>query len=142
MGKKLTVEISIKVNAPASKVWNALTKPEIIKQYLFGTEVISNWKVGSRIIYKGVWEGKPYEDKGIIKKIQPRKLFQSTYLSSMSEKEDKPENYATVTYELKKEYNGTLLTISQDNIDTEEGKKHMKENWEIVLKKLKEVVEH
>lgn len=141
MGKKLTVEVSIKVNAPASKVWNALTKPALIKQYLFGTEVISNWKVGSRITYKGVWQGKPYEDKGVIKKIQPRKLFQSTYLSSMSEKEDKPENYATVTYELKKENTGTLLTVSQDNIDTEEGKKHMKENWEIVLKQLKDVVE-
>ena len=142
MGRKITVETSIKINAPASKVWDALTKPELIKLYLFGTETKSDWKVGSPITYNGVWEGKPYEDKGIIKKIQKGKLLQSTYFSSFSGKEDKPENYATVTYELREENKGTLLTISQDNIENEEGKKHMKENWEMVLKKLKEVVEH
>ena len=141
MGRKITVETSIKVNAPVTKVWDALTKPELIKQYLFGTETKSDWKVGSPITYKGVWEGKAYEDKGVIKKIQKGKLLESTYFSSFSGKEDKPENYATVTYELKEDGKGTVLSISQDNIENEEGKKHMKENWEMVLKKLKEVVE-
>ena len=141
MGRKLTVETSIKINARASKVWDALTKPELIKQYLFGTETKSDWKVGSPITYKGVWEGKEYEDKGVIKKIQRGKLLQSTYFSSFSGKEDKPENYATVIYELKEDGKGTLLNISQDNIENEDGIKHMKENWDMVLKKLKEVVE-
>ena len=46
------------INAPASKVWDALTKPEQIKQYMFGTEVTTDWKVGSPITYKGEWKGK------------------------------------------------------------------------------------
>src|SRR5258706_3209022 len=40
--------------------------PEILKQYYFGADIISDWKMGSSIIYKGEWQGKPYEDKGTI----------------------------------------------------------------------------
>ena len=53
---------TITINASTSKVWDALTKPELIKQYLFGTEVATDWQVGSPIRYRGVWEGKTYED--------------------------------------------------------------------------------
>jgi len=49
---------STTVNAPASKVWDALTNPAIIKQYMLGTQVTSDWKVGSSIVYKGEWQGK------------------------------------------------------------------------------------
>ncbi len=86
------------IKAKADKVWDALTNPELIKQYLFGTEVVSDWKVGSSIIYKGVWEGKPYEDKGTIKELIPNRLLSTTYWSSISSGEDKPENYLLVKY--------------------------------------------
>lgn len=33
----LIAKASITINAPITKVWEALTKPEIIKQYMFGT---------------------------------------------------------------------------------------------------------
>jgi uncharacterized protein YndB with AHSA1/START domain len=46
------------INAPTSKVWDALTKPDLIKQYLFGTKVTTDWHVGSPITYKGIWQGK------------------------------------------------------------------------------------
>ena len=57
---------SITINATAEKVWHALTDPRMIKKYMFGTSVISDWKEGSKIIWKGEWEGKSYEDKGKI----------------------------------------------------------------------------
>jgi uncharacterized protein YndB with AHSA1/START domain len=63
MKKGLTARTSITIHAPVSGVWEALTEPELIKQYLFGTEAVSDWKVGSSIAYKRVWEGKSYEDK-------------------------------------------------------------------------------
>lgn len=56
-----------------------------------GTKVSTGWKEGSPITYKGNYNGKDYQDKGIIKKIEPEKIFQSTYWSSMGGKEDKPE---------------------------------------------------
>ena len=36
-----------------SKVWDALTKPEIIKQYFFGTDTITTWEKGSADYLQG-----------------------------------------------------------------------------------------
>lgn len=141
MKNTLITETSISVNASPAQVWKALTTPGLIKKYLMGTDVSTDWKEGSPITYDGEYEGKKYHDNGIIKKIEPEKLLQSTYLSSMSGKEDKPENYNLVTYKLTKSDNKTVITLSQDNISTEKEKEHSTENWNAVLKKLKEVVE-
>jgi len=141
MDKGLVVKKTIFVNADAATVWDALVNPKKIKQYLFGTDTVSDWKVGSRITYKGVWQGKEYEDGGTILQLVPGKIFQSTYWSSMSGTEDKPENYATVTYELAKKEGGTLVSLTQDNCKTEEQKKHLEENWGMVLEGLKKVAE-
>src|SRR5215211_448086 len=100
MNNKLTAEATTTIDAPTSKVWQALVNPEIIKQYLFNTEVISDWKVGSPIIYRGEWEGKPFEDKGEILAMEPEKLLKSTHWSPLSGVPDSPENYHTVAYTL------------------------------------------
>jgi len=141
MENNLLVKKSIHINASTAKVWDALINPDKIKQWLFGTETISDWKKGSRITYKGMWEGKEYLDGGTILQIEPEKIFQSTYWSSMSGTEDKPENYATVTYSLEKDGDGTLLTLTQDNIKTVEAKEHSEKNWGMVLESLKNVAE-
>jgi|ERR1051325_1137521 uncharacterized protein YndB with AHSA1/START domain len=132
---------SIKINAPASKVWEALTTPELIKKYFFNTNAISDWKEGSPLIFKGEWEGKTYEDKGTILKVEPNKLFQYNYWSSMSGIEDKPENYVTITYELQEENDRTILTITQENIPDEKMKEHSEQNWRTVLDNLKKLLE-
>ena len=51
-------------DAPAKNVWEALINPAMIKQYFFGTDVVSDWKVGNSIVWRGTWQGKEYEDKG------------------------------------------------------------------------------
>ncbi len=142
MQNNLITKSTIVINAPASKVWEALTDPEMIKKYLFGTEVTTDWKVGSPITYKGVWEGKEYEDKGIILKVEPERLLESTYWSSIAGLEDKPENYKKVTYELVSQNGSTELTITQDNNATEEEKNHSEQNWKMVLTSLKELLEN
>src|ERR1035437_236653 len=141
MKDALIAETSISVDASPAQVWKALTTPSLIKKYLMGTDVSSDWKEGSTITYSGEYEGKKYHDKGIIKKIETEKVLQSTYWSSMSGKADKPENYNLVTYKMTKKDDKTLVTLSQDKISTEKEKEHSIENWKMVLKKLKEVVE-
>jgi uncharacterized protein YndB with AHSA1/START domain len=139
--ENFVAQASILINASPAKAWDALTNPELIKQYLFGTEAVSDWKEGSSIIYKGIWQGKAYEDKGKILKIVPEKYLKSTYWSSMSGQEDMPENYNNVEYTLTQEGESTQLTIIQDNNPTQESADHSKKNWEIVLKKLKDLLE-
>jgi len=141
MNNKFTAQATTLVNAPASKVWDALTNPSLIKQYLYGTEVTSDWKVGSPIIYKGEWEGKSYEDKGEILQIEPDKLLISTFWSSLAGLPDLPENYKTVRYELFPQGDGTKLTITQGNNATQEEADHSTQNWTTVLDKLKELLE-
>src|SRR5579872_296851 len=102
MAKGLTVEKSILINATPAKVWQALTDPAMVKEYLFGTDMSADWRVGGKIIYRGEWEGKKYEDGGEILELVPEKILKTTYWSSMSGTENKPENYLTVTYALEK----------------------------------------
>jgi len=137
----LVARQSIFIRAHPGIVWKALTDPDMIRQYLFGTEAISDWRVDSPIRYRGVWEGRSYEDKGVVLRSEPGKLLETTYWSSMSGLPDKPENYRKVRYELIPERGGTRLTLTQDNNATEEEKEHAEGNWKIVLEGLKKVVE-
>ena len=129
------------INAPASKVWDALTKPEQIKQYMFGTQVTTDWRVGSPITYKGEWKGKAYEDKGKVLEIEPRKRLVSTFWSSLAGLPDTPENYKTVSYELAPEGDRTKLTITQDNNASQEEVTESEQNWRMVLDGIKKLVE-
>jgi uncharacterized protein YndB with AHSA1/START domain len=141
MDKKFIAQASTTIHAPVSKVWQALINPEIIKQYLFDTDVISDWKVGSPIIYRGEWEGKPFEDKGKILEIEPEKTLKSTHWSPLSGVPDTPENYHTVTYTLNEQGNATEVTITQDNNASEEEKAHSEKNWQTVLDGMKKLLE-
>ena len=141
MENNLIAKSTISINTPVSKVWDALVNPELIKQYLFGTEAISDWRVGSSIVYKGTWQGKTYEDKGTILELVPEKLLVTTYWSSMAGQADIPENYKKVTYKLNSENNQTILTITNDNNESEEARNHSQKNWDMVLSSLKDLLE-
>ena len=141
MNKTFTAKATTTIHAPVSKVWQALVNPEIIKQYLFNTDVISDWEVGSPIIYRGEWEGKPFEDKGKILEIEPEKVLRSTHWSPLSGVPDTPENYHTVSYALFEKGDTTEVTITQDNNASEEEKVHSEKNWRTVLDGMKKLLE-
>lgn len=141
MNENICSEVSVTINASTADVWEVITTPHLIKKYLMGTDVSCDWKEDCPISYKGEYKGKSYHDKGIIKKIEPGRILQSTYWSSIGGKEDKPENYNLITYQLTPQDGKTLVILTQDNILSEKEKKHVTENWETVLKKLKIVVE-
>jgi uncharacterized protein YndB with AHSA1/START domain len=141
MKETFTAKAVISINAPTSKVWEALVTPQLIKKYLFGTEVTTDWQVGSPITYKGVWEGKPYEDKGKVLEVKPGKLLASTYWSSLAGLPDAPENYKTVRYDLSAEGKGTILIITQDNNETQDEAGNSEQNWKAVLAEMKKMIE-
>jgi uncharacterized protein YndB with AHSA1/START domain len=142
MEHQLTATASITLNAPPEKVWKALTDPALIKQYLFGTDAHSDFKKGSAITYTGEWEGKKYEDKGEIIEAIPNALLHTTYFSSMSGKEDKPENYSNVYYRIEPTGRQTILTITQDNNADQKSRDHSQANWNMVLQSFKKVIEN
>lgn len=128
------------VKAPANAVWDALTKPELVRQYFFGSDQQTDWKPGSEILWTGDYEGKVYIDKGVVQEFVPNERLSYSYLSSWSDMEDKPENYLLVSYELRSVSDGTELIITQSNYD-EEKAKHSEANWAVVIDGLKKIVE-
>ncbi|HMH23440.1 MAG TPA: SRPBCC domain-containing protein, partial [Puia sp.] len=73
MKENLETEVSVNIDANASEVWKALTTPAVIREYLMGTKVTTDWKEGSPITYEGEYKGKSYKDKGVIKKVEPNR---------------------------------------------------------------------
>ncbi len=137
----LTLEVTTGIKASKESVWKALTDPEQIKKYFFGTETKSDWKVGSPITFSGVWDGKPYLDKGTILQIEELQILKYNYWSSFSGTEDVPANYANVTYSLEERNGETLFTVTQDSIKNNEAREHSKQNWQMIMNSLKELLE-
>jgi uncharacterized protein YndB with AHSA1/START domain len=131
---------SLSVAAPAAKVWDALVKPELIQQYMFGTTVTSDFQEGSPISWKGEWKGKPYEDTGRILKVEPRRKLQYSHYSPLSGP-DTPENHHTVTIELTEARGQTTVALSQDNNATDEARAQSEKNWKGMLEGLKKLLE-
>jgi uncharacterized protein YndB with AHSA1/START domain len=137
MNTNLIARTFVTVNATNAEVWDALVNPGAIKQYYFGTNAVSDWLEGSSIVWKGDWKGKPYEDKGVILKLDPGKTFQYSHFSPLAELPEKSENYHTVTIELSGKGNQTRVSPTQDNNLTEEGRKHSEQNCGTMLAPLK-----
>jgi len=108
---------------------------------MFGTDVVSNWKQGSPVVWKGDYQGKKYEDKGVILKLEPGRTLQYSHFSPLSGKPDVPENYHTVTMELSEQGATTTLSLSQDNNPTEESREHTAKFWQGMLETLKKLLE-
>ncbi|MBN8677611.1 MAG: SRPBCC domain-containing protein [Chitinophagales bacterium] len=136
-----TAKIQRTIHAPVSKVWAGLTQPELVKQYFFGTNLVTTWQPGSPIFFRGEWEGKPYEDKGTVLQFEPEKMLRYDYFSSWSDLEDRPEHYQIITYRVKAKGNSTVLSLVQQNIDTLEKKVHSVQNWGMLLDALKKMME-
>lgn len=148
--QKLIVTNSIHINATTNKVWDLLTNPAQTKKYMFGCETVSDWNIGSTLLWKGNYEGKEMVFvKGNIVDIQPNKfLAYTTFDPNNPDLADIPENYVTVTYELKEENTGTLLTVTQGDFATvAKGEKRYKETynngegWNPILTQIKNLAE-
>jgi uncharacterized protein YndB with AHSA1/START domain len=129
------------ISASPARVWDALVDPDQIKQYMFGSEVETDWQPGSAIVWKGEYEGKAYQDKGQILAIEPQHKLVVTHFSPMSGQPDVPANYHTLTYVLDGDKGGTHLSLSQDNNGSQEEAEHSKANWQMMLTGIKKLVE-
>ena len=143
LDNSLRVEKSILIYASRTKIWKSLTDPSLIKEYLFGTETITDWKVGSDLIFQGEWQGQTYKDKGHILEITQEQILKYDYWSGFSGLEDLPENYSLVTYTMEDEDDGEgiHLIVTQRGFASKENQEHGERGWSQVLEKIKEIAE-
>ncbi|MDH3252571.1 MAG: SRPBCC domain-containing protein [Ignavibacteria bacterium] len=146
MTKEPLVKKMITVQASRTKVWEALTRPELTRKYMFGSDVVSDWRVGSPIIWKGVVDGNERVFvKGEVKSIEHERLLEYTVFAPNSGIEDMPSNYTTVRCELSSSENHTTITITQGDFSTiAGGEKRYADTlggWDFALNGLKRLVE-
>lgn len=139
--KNTTAHASITINASPAEVWEALTNPQLVKQYMFGADVLTDWNVGSAIVYRGEWQGQSYEDKGTILDIESERRIVMDYFSPMTGQDDTPANYMKITYEILPNDHSVVLQITQENNKDAASAQRSQENWTNILKEIKKLVE-
>jgi uncharacterized protein YndB with AHSA1/START domain len=133
--------VSMAIRASRDAVWRALTDPALIKQYFFGTDLVTDWKVGSPLFFRGEWQGTRYEDRGTVLAFEPPRSLSFDYWSSMSGVEDTPERRQIIRYDIDDVAEGVRVTVHQSNVDTQERADHSAENWRGVLDGMRKLVE-
>ena len=132
---------SVMIEARQTDVWKALTTPELIKEWFFGVDTETDWTVGSALVHRGVWQDKPYEDKGKILEFDPPRRMVHTHWSPMSGQPDEPANYQRVTWDLAEGTGVTTVTVIEENLPSEPAKTISEQAWSTVLSNLKQLLE-
>jgi len=145
MSESLIYRRSILINKEIIQVWDALVNPEMTRKYMFGCDVISDWKVGSPIVWKGSTDGVEYV-KGTLTDIEPGKTLSFSVFDPESGDENIPSNYLTTTYMLDPAGDKTTITVTRgDYAKVNNGKKRFNDtskSWGFVLDTLKEILEN
>jgi len=141
----MTQEINktVTISSPVSRVWEVLTNPELIKQWMLDTEinVTTDWQIGGPIIFRGSLHWTAFENKGTILQFEPEKAFQYNYWSTLSGLPDVPENYTIVGFVLNPAEGGTTLTLTLSNFPNKVIYKHLDFYWTVTLDILKKLCE-
>ncbi|MBJ2123691.1 SRPBCC family protein [Flavobacterium sp. IB48] len=106
---------TIALNASVEKVWNALTQPELVKQWQYGSDLLTTWKTGSEIRFRNEWDGQVFEQWGTVLEVVPNQKIKYSLFFPRPGLEDKPENYFIMNYVLTEENQKTKLEIIQED---------------------------
>ncbi len=138
------IEKTVLINAPASRVWEYLTHPERMTQWMgepeMKIEVIADWEVGKAIIIRG-FHHIDFENKGTVLQFEPNKLLQYSHLSSLSRLPDVSENHSIITFSLLPYQEQTAVTVRVEHFPTESIFKHLDFYWKTTVEILKRMIE-
>src|SRR6187455_686589 len=106
---------TIKIKASVEKLWKVLTKPELVKQWQYGSDLVTDWKVGSSIRFRTEWKDKVFEQWGKVLEVVHQKLIRYSLFAPRPDLEDKPENYFVMSYVLSEEAKQIKITITHED---------------------------
>lgn len=134
---------TVTMNAPVATVWQALTVPSLMEQWMAETpiEIITDWRVGSQILIRGDLHGIPFENHGTVLQFEPALLLQYSHLSSISHLPDRPQSYSVTLFQLTPGAEQTTLSVTISNFPTEAIYKHLAFYWPVAVSLLKRLVE-
>lgn len=106
---------TIKINAPIHKVWDIITKPEFVKLWQYGSDLLTTWESGSDIRFRTEWEDKVFEQWGKVLEFRPNEIVKYSLFAPRPDLEDKAENYFIMSYVLTDDNGQTKLEIIQED---------------------------
>ena len=136
--KPIVVETT--VNAPASRIWHAITDKEAMKSWYFDMPAFSP-EVGNKFEFTGENDGRKYYHLCTVKEVIPNKKL------SHSWRYDGYEGDSLVTWELNEAGDQTRVKLTHEGLETfppipDFARNNFVEGWTYILNKsLKEFVE-
>lgn len=135
---------SIVICAPRAAVWEALTRPQQMKQWMGEPEmridVETDWTVGSPIRISGFLHAN-FENRGVVLQFEPMEVIRYSYLSSLSRLPDEPRNHSVIELLLDSVGDHTSLTVIATGFPTATIFKHIDFYWRGTMTVLKRFVE-
>jgi uncharacterized protein YndB with AHSA1/START domain len=144
MAETLVARVSLTINAPRADVWDALVDPEKIKQYIFVTDVVSEWREGSSIVWKSEFQNKNFEIRGTIRRLESQRLLefdQSRPIFQSSRATQSSQDFHRVTIELLDEGEQTQISLTERGNTTERELAHSEGGWRMALGNMKALLE-
>ena len=133
-----TAQAMLVIDADPEQIWRTFTQPPLVKEYLFGTTLTTDWAVGSDVTYSGEWNGEPYEDRGTVVEVREPLRLVTTFFSPSSGREDTPENRQTVTRH-PPSMGWMRVTVTQDNNVTREAAEQSSASWQEILERVADI---
>ncbi|GGF16577.1 SRPBCC family protein [Subtercola lobariae] len=111
----------IDIAASTERVWAAVTRPELVLRWQYGSHLITDWSVGGPIRFISEWEGQRFEQWGTVLEFSPAQSLKYTLFAPRADLADVPENYFVMTYTLTRSGDSTRITIVQEDPRPSEG---------------------
>ena len=132
---------TITINGPIEKVWDTITRAELVKLWQYGSDLLTTWEIGTEIKFRTEWEDKVFEQWGKVLEVKPNQLVRYSLFAPRPGLEDKPENYFIMNYILTVDNGQTKLEIVQEDnrLNAKQEEPQGEEN--LVLQSLKKIAE-
>jgi hypothetical protein len=143
--KNQKIRKAIRLDAPLSVVWEALTRPDLMKKWMSDSEIeiVTTWEIGSPIVInvQDVSYKKAFINTGIVLQFLKNRVLEYSHLSSLSRLRDKPESYTLIRFTLQQKEDHVLLELDLSNFPTESHYKHIDFYWTVTLEILRRFLE-
>jgi len=110
-----TSNSTMKILAPAKKVWQAMTNPALVKQWQYGSDLLTTWEVGTSIVFRNEWNGQVFEQKGRVLEFSPESRLKYSLFIPRPDLQDIPEHHFFMIYELTENEDTTSVLVRQED---------------------------
>lgn len=128
------------IKATPERVWDAITKPELVAKFFLGAQIESTFEVGSPLRSFSPDRSEMWGDNTVLECEPPTKLVQSW--RSLYDPELAAEPESRVSWEIEAQPGGfSRLTLTHDRLDASPRTAESVRGWSYILSSLKTLIE-